>query len=94
MGLIYNLIVAVITVALIVILTYFLNAKFKQWEDEETFHGDKPRPLNDDEIIWMVDYFHNKEDAPDLDGYMGQYHLPKAVMKAYEQKHGRSRKWM
>jgi len=38
------------------------------------------RKLTKKEAEWMADYFHNKEYAPDFDGYLGHYSLPKEVM--------------
>lgn len=51
------------------------------------------RKLNKEEINFMVEYFHNEEDAPDIDGYVGNYTLPEEVMKEYRRRFKEERGW-
>jgi hypothetical protein len=47
----------------------------------------KPRVLTEKEAEWMADYFHDTENEPDYDGYVGKYTLPEEVMQIYIKKY-------
>lgn len=51
------------------------------------------RKLNKKEANFLAEYFHNKENKPDYDGYVGDYTLPEEVMKIYIRKYSKERGW-
>lgn len=59
----------------------------------QTFVLKKRRKLTKKEAEFLADYFHNINDCPDFDGYLGHYHLPDKVMKIYIKKYGKERGW-
>lgn len=51
----------------------------------------KPKILTKEEAEFMADYFHNVENMPDYDGFVGRYYLPEEVMEIYRRKYGKER---
>jgi len=54
---------------------------------------EKPRKLSKKETEFLADYFHNEAEKPDIDGYVGQYFLPREVMEIYIKKYLKERDW-
>ena len=70
-----------------IIISYF----YKKELDNLKIKPEEPRILNQKEVEFMVDYFHNELNKPDYDGYVGHYTLPEEVMKVYNKKYSKVR---
>lgn len=88
-----NLITAGIIIGTLLLFFYGIKKLNEYIEKDDKAKEIPQRKLNKKESEFMAYYFHNKENRPDIDGYVGHYTLPEEVMIIYQKKYGKDRGW-